>query len=359
MSGSNSSEWQQHLHQGRKEKGMAAIQLVLVYFQVMLLLWSFDDPSLIAEAQAMENPEICPSACGNVSIPYPFGMREGCYCDESLKIHCNSSNIPLLSINGTDLVVTDISVGDSTITVNFPIVFANCDGKERNTVVDLGGSPFVFSSDLNNFIASGCDNLALLIQNQSAVGGCMSICDHERSNNYLLSSCSGINCCQTSIPSYLKVYNVTLEGVNDGKGPGKKQPAKKCRHAYLVDGNWMDNRVYGWSGSIMTSYDIRDMDHVPVVLDWGIELRVYESLVNIGLFSNTSNTYNCQVLNPPPDSTDQMATVQCFCKAGFAGNPYLGHCEGKLLVNCTIILFSLALYFLIYDSSRVFYHYMV
>jgi hypothetical protein len=150
-----------------------------------------------------------------------------------------------------------------------------------------------------------------------------------------------------------------LEGVNDGKGPGKKQPAKKCRHAYLVDGNWMDNRVYGWSGSIMTSYDIRDMDHVPVVLDWGIELRVYESLVNIGLFSNTSNTYNCQVLNPPPDSTSQMATVQCFCKAGFAGNPYLGHCEGKLLVNCTIILFPLALYFLIYDSSRVFYHYMV
>eukprot|EP00258_Populus_trichocarpa_P032824 XP_024448843.1 wall-associated receptor kinase-like 8 [Populus trichocarpa] len=275
---------------------MAAIQLVLVYFQVMLLLWSFDDPSLIAEAQAMENPEICPSACGNVSIPYPFGMREGCYCDESLEIHCNSSNIPLLSINGTDLVVTDISVGDSTITVNFPIVFANCDGKERNTVVDLGGSPFVFSSDLNNFIASGCDNLALLIQNQSAVGGCMSICDHERSNNYLLSSCSGINCCQTSIPSYLKVYNVTLEGVNDGKGPGKKQPAKKCRHAYLVDGNWMDNRVYGWSGSIMTSYDIRDMDHVPVVLDWGIELRTKNTYSTAPFYLTSSlslSAHNC------------------------------------------------------------------
>ena len=104
----------------------------------------------------------------------------------------------------------------------------------------------------------------------------------------------------------------------------------------------MDDRVYGWGGSIMASYDIRDMDHVPVVLDWGIEIRVYESLVKIGLLSNTSNTYNCQVLNPPPDSTDQMATVQCFCKAGFAGNPYLGHCEGKLLVNCTIFLFYLA-----------------
>jgi hypothetical protein len=357
LSGSNNSEWQQHLQQGRKEKGMAAIQLVLVYFQVMLLLWSFDDPSLIAEAQAMENPEICPGVCGNVSIPYPFGMREGCYHDESLKILCNSSEIPLLSINGIDLVVTDISVGDSTITVNFPIVFANCDGKERNTVIDLEGSPFVFSSDLNNFIASGCDSLALLIQNQSAVGGCMSICDHERSNN--LSSCSGINCCQTRIPSYLKVYNVILERVNDGKGSGKKQQAKDCRHAYLVDGNWMDDRVYGWGGSIMASNVIRDMDHVPVVLDWGIEIRVYESLVMIGLLSNTSNTYNCQVLNPPPDSTNQMATVQCFCKAGFAGNPYLGDCKGKLLVNCTIFLFSLALYFLIYDSSRVFYHYMV
>jgi hypothetical protein len=57
-------------------------------------------------------------------------MREGCYRDESLKIHCNSGKIPLLSINGTDPVVTDISVDDSIITINFPIVFANCDGNE-------------------------------------------------------------------------------------------------------------------------------------------------------------------------------------------------------------------------------------
>jgi hypothetical protein len=96
---------QLHLHQGGKEKGMAAIRLV-VYFQVVLLLWSFNDPLLIAEAQAMTLSENCPSACGNVSIPYPLGMREGCYRDESLKIHCNSSKIPLLSINDIDLVVT-------------------------------------------------------------------------------------------------------------------------------------------------------------------------------------------------------------------------------------------------------------
>jgi hypothetical protein len=40
--------------------------------------------------------------------------------------------------------------------------------------------------------------------------------------------------------------------------------------------------------------------------------------------------------------------------ADFAGNPYLGHCEGKVLASCTIFLFSLALYFLIYDFSRIF-----
>jgi len=62
----------------------------------------------------------------------------------------------------------------------------------------------------------------------------------------------------------------------------------------------------------------------------------------------TPHTYKCRVLNPPIHSTNQLATVQFSCIPGFVGNPYLGHCEGKFLVNFTIFLFSLALYFLLH-----------
>jgi len=62
----------------------------------------------------------------------------------------------------------------------------------------------------------------------------------------------------------------------------------------------------------------------------------------------TPHTYKCRVLNPPIHSTNQLATVQFSCIPGFVGNPYLGHCEGKFLVNFTIFIFSLALYFLLH-----------
>ncbi|KAJ6354924.1 hypothetical protein OIU77_005511 [Salix suchowensis] len=143
---------------------MAAVELTV--FHVILLFWSLRT----AESQVMTLSG-CEPNCGGIEIPYPFGMKEGCFLDERFKIHCNSSSggDPTLTVNGTDLAVSSISVDDSTISVYFPVVVTNCGVKDRNTVVDLEGSPFVFSSE-NYFVASGCDNLALMNQNNSAIG---------------------------------------------------------------------------------------------------------------------------------------------------------------------------------------------
>uniref|UniRef100_A0A6N2KFI8 Protein kinase domain-containing protein n=1 Tax=Salix viminalis TaxID=40686 RepID=A0A6N2KFI8_SALVM len=220
----------------------------------------------------------CESTCGGIEIPYPFGMTKECFLDERFKIHCNSSSrYPTLTVNGTDLAVTYISVDNSMIYVKFPIVFENCGVKDRNTVVDLEGSPFVFSSE-NYFVATGCNNLALMNQNNSAIGGCVSICDENRDPR--ISGCSGINCCQTRIPSNLKVFNVTMKGVDGRNGRGGE---KNCRHAYLSS--------YGGY-----PYGMKDVDSVGAVLDWGIDRR--------------------------------SPIVQCSCNPGFEGNPYLnGICE--------------------------------
>jgi hypothetical protein len=289
---------------------MAAVELTV--FQVILLFWSLRT----AESQVMTRPG-CESYCGDIRIPYPYGMKAGCYQEERFKILCNnysSGVLPKLTVNGTDLEVRYISVYDSTIQVMFPIVFANCSGKDRNTVVDLEGSPFVFSSE-NYFIARGCDNLALMTQNQSTIGGCVSICDEN--SDSMRASCSGIHCCQTRIPSFLKVFNVTMKGLDDGKGSSGE---KQCRSAYLS------------SGYYYSVGRVRDRDYVPVDLDWGIDKRVFESLVKNGSFYNSSYTSMCKIVSI--NSTNQSSTVQCFCKPGFEGNPYLyGFCQGKLLVT--------------------------
>jgi hypothetical protein len=307
---------------------MAAVELTV--FQVILLFWSLRT----AESQVMTWPE-CESYCGDISIPYPFGMKEGCYLDERFKILCinySSGVLPKLTVNGTDLEVNNISVDDSTIAVMFPIVFANCSGKDGNTVVDLEGSPFVFSSE-NYFIARGCGNLALMNQNQSAIGGCVSLCDKNRDS--MMASCSGIDCCQTRIPSFLKVFNVTMKGLEDGKG---SRGENECRYAFLIDERWTNYGGYYYDyyfgGNFDFYYDKRERDHVPVVLDWGIDRRVFESLVKNGSFYNSSYTSTCEFPSPSITSTNQSSTVKCSCKPGFEGNPYLsGICQGKLLVT--------------------------
>ncbi|KAJ6857709.1 wall-associated receptor kinase-like 1 [Populus alba x Populus x berolinensis] len=286
---------------------MAAVELTV--FQVILLFWSLRT----AESQVMMPLRDCEYYCGGIVIEFPFGMKEGCYLDERFKILCNPSSsgvLPKLRVNGTDLEVSYISVNASTIVVMFPIVFENCGGKDRNTVVDLEGSPFVFSSE-NYFIATGCGNFALN-QNQSTIGGCMSICD--KNSDSTMDSCSGINCCQTRIPSFLKVFNVTMKGLDDGKGSSGE---KQCRSAYLMDPIYNPN-------------DMSQSEYVSVLLDWGID----EKVLNASSYKSTDSS-TCRILNSSINSTNQSSIVQCSCKAGFEGNPYIyGGCpEGRTYVH--------------------------
>ncbi|KAJ6673074.1 hypothetical protein OIU85_012109 [Salix viminalis] len=98
-----------------------------------------------------------------------------------------------------------------------------------------------------------------------------------------------------------------MTGVDGRNGRGGK---KNCRHAYL------------------SYYGMKDVDSVGAVLDWGIDRRLFESLVKSGSYYNFSYTSTCKDMNTSIDSTIQSPIVQCFCKTGFEGNPYLyGNCQ--------------------------------
>ncbi|KAJ6673098.1 hypothetical protein OIU85_012131 [Salix viminalis] len=123
---------------------------------------------------------------------------------------------------------------------------------------------------------------------------------------------------QTRIPSNLKVFNVTMKAVDGRNGSGGE---KNCRHAYLS--------YYGGDPSGM-----KDVDSVGAVLDWGIDRRVFESLVKNGSYFNSSYTSTCMDMNTSINTTIQSPIVQCSCNPGFEGNPYLyGNCQGKLRVT--------------------------
>ncbi|XP_038682063.1 wall-associated receptor kinase-like 1 isoform X2 [Tripterygium wilfordii] len=249
----------------------------------------------------------CSTQCGDVEIPFPFGVGAGCSIDEWYAIECRNGSKPF--IKGIGLEVLGISLEEGTMLVNHPI-FSDCDiddnedpEKRSYPSTDLEGSPFQFNQMKNRFTGVGSNNAAFMTIDQEPIAGCMSQCDKDESEEV---GCFGINCCQTRIPRHLKVFNATMVSMSESCKRG-------CRYSFLVQQNWfqtyMNNRMR------IISYTTE----VPVTLDWGV---YYQSF---GLYeSSKSKAYN---FTSKCGNSDQfrssLSIIQCSCRQGYVGNPYL------------------------------------
>lgn len=273
-----------------------------------------------SESQSTIGKPGCKTHCGEVRIPYPFGIGPGCYFDEWYQIDCLNltRNLEIPHLRKTDLkLVENISIEDRTLKVIQPITFMNCPTKQSETA-NLTGSPFVFSQKRNKFTAVNCGMLSFMRSatesQKTDLTACMSICDKNTSD----SSCNGMNCCQITIPSNLKIFVIEFGTFN--------RRASCEYYAFLVDQQWFESRSKRYDHIIA-----RDKtDSVPVVLEWNLlynHSTVKEFQMGI---SDKVHSY-CQLDNTTPSIFNQ-SMIQCFCKKGFEGNPYLHDgCKGKSL----------------------------
>ena len=269
---------------------------------IILWLWLTTTASVAASPQSRPG---CQESCGNVVIPYPFGIGANCSFDEGFVVTCNDTfNPPKPFIKSMNLEVLQISI-NGTVQVNNPVITSNCPGRTNGLDLFLE-FPFSFSDTYNRFTAMGCNNLALITRQDTIITGCMSICNVSST---LQTGCFGISCCQTTIPPFLKFINASLRSID----PNKDQ--NDCKYAFMVDYQWFRDKDI---------YAARDMEYVPAVLDWTIN----GTCIN-GTNSSTGSFCGANAYC----SRNQTWSSRCYCESGYEGNPYLSSgCQGKVQV---------------------------
>ncbi|KAL6143740.1 hypothetical protein ACLB2K_054435 [Fragaria x ananassa] len=289
------------------------IQLLLL-LQISLLtsLWSLSCSVIlgVASSPSLAKPN-CPSHCGTVEIPYPFGTGLDCFDSDEyyyvgFEILCdNSTNPPKPFLNLTDgsrREVLEISL-EGTLKVTNPIFFSDCPNKPNNRQTSELLRTFMRFSGKNKFISVSCGSTASLtdLDLEQVIAVCYSICSEHFTSMY--NGCGGINCCQAILP-----YNT--QALNTSFGPFIKENSiytteTPCKYAFLVDPEWFT------SNSTNTSA-IAEMEYVPIVLDWFLYRLIDDS-------TEDNVTRNCESEQGP-----------CSCAKGYQGNPYLsGRCQGN------------------------------
>ncbi|KAL8246596.1 hypothetical protein R6Q59_007812 [Mikania micrantha] len=243
----------------------------------------------------------CQERCGEVGIPFPFGIGDHCALDKRYVVECNSS-IPYLSAFN-NMQVLNISLEQQTITVNVSMIF-DCQNRIFNSsqIIGIPDSPFLFSRLHNIFVVTGCGNAVITDIEGTTVTGCSTTCSNDTFMD--LNNCYGIGCCQATVPYYLQQFTLNLTRL------AKQDQDGTCGSAFLVDKDSFLN------GNFSLQPISKDHYIVPISLFWPLTL-LYERDVP------TFERPECTDLGFYLHDGSLVGYRKCQCNMSQEGNPYL------------------------------------
>ncbi|KAK3428187.1 hypothetical protein EUGRSUZ_F04294 [Eucalyptus grandis] len=218
----------------------------------------------------------------------------------------------------SNIQILDISFENHEITVKV-FVARDCynwsGGSLYNNDPSLFLPDFPISSTKNKFIAVGCDTYATF-SGSTYVTGCLSSCGNI--SDVINGSCSGIGCCETSIPRDAYRYNISVTSYNNHVGIWEFNP---CGYAFVAKD--------GFFSFSTDNLHEPPFDMVPIVVDWLIPDQTCDDA------KKNTTTYMCQENSNCTDAENGNG-YQCRCLEGFQGNPYL-----QMVVKVPSLVFSL------------------
>ncbi|EEC66634.1 hypothetical protein OsI_32882 [Oryza sativa Indica Group] len=294
----------------------------------------------------------CPDKCGDISIPYPFGTKEGCYLDINFIVLCNLSTTPPTTAAGTiilkgngyyfgdqenpvgvqtnkswwtvDLIDIDVTRGEVRVAVP---VSSDCSTNESYHELSIFTQSLNFST---TFLFSATRNVLLGVGQsvRARIDGVMSGTNYSAACNSLFDTpakaengtCMGLGCCEAELAPELGMITVSMY-----KQSNSMWETFPCTYAMVVERSW-----YNFSLQDLYGYDVLDKKFpggVPLVLDFAIR---NESCPAEGKPLPTA----CRSSNSLCVNTTNGQGYVCKCQEGYEGNPYLPDgCQGNLILR--------------------------
>ncbi|WVZ64686.1 hypothetical protein U9M48_014176 [Paspalum notatum var. saurae] len=254
---------------------IAALQLLQFVAAAPVLL------SDTTTASSPPSPQSSDSRCGNISIPYPFGVGAGSHRD-GFKLVCNETlDPPRLFVRDTGVEVLWSSTdpqGESTTTCSCSCATAAGHGRP---VIATNGT---------------CSETA--------------------------------GCCDSRLPGYADTFTVALIVAEASH--------TMSLSLVVVDGDWWseaENAMAVQKAAVLSSD--RSSSGVRHTIP-GVPIRTVVSWVfsdsQCDGHQNTSD-YGCLSSNSECHDSDYSTGYYCMCQSGFQGNPYITNgCQGLLVV---------------------------
>lgn len=267
----------------------------------------------------------CRRQCGDVEIPYPFGIDRNCSLAEVFDLRCEVKDGILKPFRGT-FEVLDISLTHSTARV-LNYIEGYCYNTSTRSMelfdhykgASEGPSAVYRLSDVQNrFTVIGCNALASISDYAGTGYQGMGVATCRNLSDLVDGSCAGMGCSQTMIPKRMYYYDTNF---SSSVNTSRIWEFNRCSYAVL-----MEAAAFNFSTSYISNTRFNDTYHgrVPMVVDWAV--RDVDSC-DVAR-RNGTGMYACLSSNSVCVDSVNDYGYMCNCSQGYKGNPYLlGGCQ--------------------------------
>ncbi|KAL5726675.1 hypothetical protein ACHQM5_009696 [Ranunculus cassubicifolius] len=286
------------------------------------ILFFFVSLAIVSFARALNFTQTkpgCQLKCGNVNIPYPFGVGANCSLGEWGNVHCNTTfNPPKPFIYKT---VEVLQISTTEVRTRTLVAFAcyNESGVKVNSSEywwNFTGTPYTISSTKNKITAIGCDTSLFTYLNSNRISsGCSTSC--KKSEDVIFEPCSGIGCCQMPVPNGMTIFSASVDSYWNHRKVWSFDP---CSAAFIGEEGVYKLKMSDFSNTT-------SLEDIPMVLNFAVGNKTCKDA------EKDSASYLCKENSYCYDAVDGAGYL-CTCKKGYDGNPYLQHsCQGMKYIT--------------------------